>query len=141
MPNCDQENHDLIIVSQSQGISLANDDWQNASGHSSCTLLCLDTYVGELSQVPIENPRIAIDLEIVSWPTARHLKHRLLEAQGYRMVNLQYWDWRRARTEEDQNLFLEREGLRPDLRSVNLALRAASWGAALQLLRRLTVTS
>jgi len=37
------------------------------------------------------------------------VKHRLLEAQGYRMVNLQYWDWRRARTEEDQNLFLERE--------------------------------
>ena len=28
-------------------------------------------------------------------------------AQG--MVNLQYWEWRRARTEEDQNLFLERE--------------------------------
>ena len=54
-------------------------------------------------------PRLAIDLEIVSWPTARHVKHRLLEAQGYRMVNLQYWDWRRARTEEDQNLFLERE--------------------------------
>ena len=56
-----------------------------------------------------QDTKIAVDLEIVSWPTARHLKHRLLEAQGYRMVNLQYWDWRRARTEEDQNLFLERE--------------------------------
>lgn len=56
-----------------------------------------------------QETKLAIDLEIVSWPTARHVKHRLLEAQGYRMVNLQYWDWRRARTEEDQNLFLERE--------------------------------
>lgn len=53
--------------------------------------------------------QIAVDLEIISWPTSRHLKHRLLENQGYRMVRLQYWDWRRARTEEDQNLFLERE--------------------------------
>ena len=54
-----------------------------------------------------KDTKIALDLEIISWPTQKHLKHRLLERQGYRMVNLQYWDWRQARTEEDQNLFLE----------------------------------
>ncbi|CAK9018983.1 unnamed protein product [Durusdinium trenchii] len=52
---------------------------------------------------------IALDLEIISWPTARHLKHRLLEGKGYRMVKLEYWDWRRARSEEDQSVLLERE--------------------------------
>ncbi|CAE7765309.1 unnamed protein product, partial [Symbiodinium sp. CCMP2592] len=56
-----------------------------------------------------EDTKTALDLEIISWPTARHLKHRLLEGLGFRVLALQYWDWRRARTEEDQNLFLERE--------------------------------
>eukprot|EP00434_Breviolum_minutum_P024524 symbB.v1.2.021663.t1/scaffold1886.1/size97136/2 len=93
-----------------------------------------------------QDTKIAVDLEIVSWPTARHLKHRLLEAQGYRMVNLQYWDWRRARTEEDQNLFLEREvdafmvqGKKLPLRYANAALRGQSWMASLQLLRSVQV--
>eukprot|EP00931_Biecheleriopsis_adriatica_P112620 TRINITY_DN872_c0_g1_i1.p1 TRINITY_DN872_c0_g1~~TRINITY_DN872_c0_g1_i1.p1 ORF type:complete len:564 (+),score=121.58 TRINITY_DN872_c0_g1_i1:47-1738(+) len=56
-----------------------------------------------------EDTQTALDLEIISWPTSRHLKHRLLKSLGYRVLRLQYWDWRRARTEEDQNLFLERE--------------------------------
>lgn len=56
-----------------------------------------------------EETQTALDLEIINWPTSRHLKHRLLENEGYRMLRLQYWDWRSARTEEDQNLFLERE--------------------------------
>eukprot|EP00930_Biecheleria_cincta_P088178 TRINITY_DN77410_c0_g1_i1.p1 TRINITY_DN77410_c0_g1~~TRINITY_DN77410_c0_g1_i1.p1 ORF type:complete len:580 (+),score=99.04 TRINITY_DN77410_c0_g1_i1:58-1797(+) len=56
-----------------------------------------------------EETQTALDLEIINWPTSRHLKHRLLESQGYRMLRLQYWDWRSARTEADQNLFLERE--------------------------------
>lgn len=54
-----------------------------------------------------EDTKIAVDLDIVSWPTSRHMKHRLLQRDGYRMLNLQYWHWRQARTEEDQNLFLE----------------------------------
>eukprot|EP00441_Pelagodinium_beii_P003545 CAMPEP_0197691952 /NCGR_PEP_ID=MMETSP1338-20131121/110436_1 /TAXON_ID=43686 ORGANISM="Pelagodinium beii, Strain RCC1491" /NCGR_SAMPLE_ID=MMETSP1338 /ASSEMBLY_ACC=CAM_ASM_000754 /LENGTH=490 /DNA_ID=CAMNT_0043274561 /DNA_START=131 /DNA_END=1603 /DNA_ORIENTATION=+ len=56
-----------------------------------------------------EETKTALDLEIISWPTSRHLKHRMLENLGYRVLRLQYWDWRRARTEEDQNIFLERE--------------------------------
>eukprot|EP00933_Yihiella_yeosuensis_P070882 TRINITY_DN79046_c0_g1_i1.p1 TRINITY_DN79046_c0_g1~~TRINITY_DN79046_c0_g1_i1.p1 ORF type:complete len:575 (-),score=99.25 TRINITY_DN79046_c0_g1_i1:180-1904(-) len=56
-----------------------------------------------------EDTKIALDIDIISWPITRHLKHRLLENQGYRMLCLEYWDWRRARTEEDQNIFLERE--------------------------------
>ncbi|CAE8617075.1 unnamed protein product [Polarella glacialis] len=56
-----------------------------------------------------EDTKIAMDVEIISWPTSRHLKHRLLKDMGYKMLRLEYWDWRRARTEEDQNIFLERE--------------------------------
>jgi len=56
-----------------------------------------------------EDTRVALDLEIISWPTARHMKHRLLKGLGYRPVRLEYWDWRRTRSEEDQNTFLERE--------------------------------
>jgi len=56
-----------------------------------------------------EETQTALDLEIINWPTSRHLKHRLLESQGYRVLRLDYWDWRSARTEKDQNLFLERE--------------------------------
>jgi len=56
-----------------------------------------------------EETKIALDIEIISWPTSRLLKHRLLESLGYRTLRLGYWDWRRARTEEDQNAFLEGE--------------------------------
>ena len=56
-----------------------------------------------------EKTNILLDLEIISWPTARHLKHRLLQGLGFRTVSLQYWDWRRARSEEDQQLLLQRE--------------------------------
>lgn len=56
-----------------------------------------------------EATKIGIDVEIISWPTSRLLKHRLLERLGYRPLRLHYWEWRRARTEEDQNTFLERE--------------------------------
>lgn len=56
-----------------------------------------------------EDTKIALDVEIIGWPTSRRMKHRLLEANGYRPVRLEYWDWRRARTEEDQMTFLERE--------------------------------
>lgn len=56
-----------------------------------------------------EESKLALDLEIINWPTSRKLKHQLLERLGYRMIRLDYWEWRRARTEEDQNAFLERE--------------------------------
>lgn len=56
-----------------------------------------------------EESKIAIDVEIVSWPTSRKLKHRLLRDLGFQPLRLEYWDWRRARTEEDQNVYLERE--------------------------------
>jgi len=56
-----------------------------------------------------EDTKIALDVEIIGWPTSRRMKHRLLKANGYRPVRLEYWDWRRARTEEDQMTFLERE--------------------------------
>jgi len=56
-----------------------------------------------------EDTRVCLDVETISWPTSRRLKHRILETQGFKPVRIQYWDWRRARTEEDQNTFLERE--------------------------------
>eukprot|EP00928_Gymnodinium_smaydae_P001821 TRINITY_DN10654_c1_g1_i2.p1 TRINITY_DN10654_c1_g1~~TRINITY_DN10654_c1_g1_i2.p1 ORF type:complete len:547 (+),score=69.35 TRINITY_DN10654_c1_g1_i2:81-1721(+) len=56
-----------------------------------------------------ETTKVAIDIEIVSMPTSRRLKHRLLERIGYKPICINYWAWRRARSEEDQNLFLERE--------------------------------
>lgn len=56
-----------------------------------------------------EETKIALDVEIISWPTDKRMKHRVLEGLGYRPIRIEYWDWRRARTEEDQNLFLERE--------------------------------
>merc|ERR1719382_1064339 len=56
-----------------------------------------------------EDTRVALDVEIVSWPTSRHMKHRLLAGLGFRTLRLDYWEWRRARTEDDQNTFLERE--------------------------------
>jgi hypothetical protein len=56
-----------------------------------------------------EETKIALDIEIISWPVSRLLKHRLLEGLGYSTIRLGYWDWRRARSEEEQNTFLERE--------------------------------
>jgi len=56
-----------------------------------------------------EESKIALDLEIVSWPTSRKLKHRLLTGLGFQLLRLDYWDWRRARTETEQNAYLERE--------------------------------
>merc|ERR1712039_567773 len=56
-----------------------------------------------------EDTKVALDVEIISWPTSRRMKHRLLRGLGYRPVRLEYWEWRRARSEEDQSTFLERE--------------------------------
>jgi len=64
-----------------------------------------------------EETKVVLDVEIVSWPTSRRMKHRHLKRLGYKPVLLQYWDWRRARSEEDQSTFLERE--------VSLALGSA----------------
>lgn len=56
-----------------------------------------------------EDTKVVLDVEIISWPTSRRLKHRLLQDLGYKPLRLDYWEWRRARSEEDQNTFLERE--------------------------------
>eukprot|EP00928_Gymnodinium_smaydae_P077272 TRINITY_DN60529_c0_g1_i1.p1 TRINITY_DN60529_c0_g1~~TRINITY_DN60529_c0_g1_i1.p1 ORF type:complete len:547 (+),score=42.17 TRINITY_DN60529_c0_g1_i1:67-1707(+) len=56
-----------------------------------------------------DTTNVAIDIEIMHLPTSRRLKHRLLHKSGYKPICISYWDWRRARSEEDQNLFLERE--------------------------------
>lgn len=56
-----------------------------------------------------EETKIALDVETIIWPCSRRMKHRLLGDLGYLPVRLEYWEWRRARTEEDQNVFLERE--------------------------------
>eukprot|EP00927_Polykrikos_kofoidii_P054236 TRINITY_DN4868_c0_g1_i2.p1 TRINITY_DN4868_c0_g1~~TRINITY_DN4868_c0_g1_i2.p1 ORF type:complete len:582 (-),score=112.64 TRINITY_DN4868_c0_g1_i2:80-1825(-) len=56
-----------------------------------------------------EETKIALDVEIISWPTSRRLKHRLLKELGFHPLRLEYWEWRRARTEEEQNSFLQRE--------------------------------
>lgn len=53
--------------------------------------------------------KVALDVEIISWPTLRKMKHELLETLGYHPLRIEYWEWRRARTEQDQNTFLERE--------------------------------
>merc|ERR1719356_2427349 len=37
-----------------------------------------------------EDTKIALDLEIISWPTSRHLKHRLLESLGFKTLRLGY---------------------------------------------------
>eukprot|EP00929_Paragymnodinium_shiwhaense_P088352 TRINITY_DN48658_c0_g1_i1.p1 TRINITY_DN48658_c0_g1~~TRINITY_DN48658_c0_g1_i1.p1 ORF type:complete len:582 (-),score=133.76 TRINITY_DN48658_c0_g1_i1:13-1758(-) len=63
-----------------------------------------------------EGSNLAVDLEVVSWPTSRRLKHRILQGLGYKTLRLDYWDWRRTRTEDDQNTFLQRQ--------VSQALRA-----------------
>lgn len=54
-----------------------------------------------------EESKIALDLEIVSWPTSRKLKHRLLTDLGFHMLRIDYWDWRKARTEAEQIAYLE----------------------------------
>jgi len=59
-----------------------------------------------------EETKLVLDVEIISWPTSRKLKHRLAKGLGYKPLLLEYWEWRRARTEEDQAAFLEREIVR-----------------------------
>lgn len=56
-----------------------------------------------------EDTKVCMDVEMISWPFARHAKHRRLEELGYKPIRLDYWAWRRARTEEDQHSFLQRE--------------------------------
>jgi len=56
-----------------------------------------------------EESKVVIDVELIAWPTSRRLKHRLLTSLGYKPLLMDYWDWRKARTEQEQNLFLERE--------------------------------
>lgn len=56
-----------------------------------------------------EDTKIALDVETIIWPCSRAQKHRVLSGLGFRPLRLEYWEWRRARTEEDQNAFLERE--------------------------------
>ncbi|CEL93169.1 unnamed protein product [Vitrella brassicaformis CCMP3155] len=60
-----------------------------------------------------EETKIAIDLDTVNRPVGRLLKHRHMSLQGYRPVSLDYWMWRRCRSEEDQTLFLKQLLTRP----------------------------
>merc|ERR1712113_511790 len=39
-----------------------------------------------------EASKVALDVEIISWPTSRRMKHRLLCTLGYRPVRLEYWE-------------------------------------------------
>lgn len=56
-----------------------------------------------------EDTKIALDIETIIWPCNRTMKHRLISNLGFKPIRLEYWEWRRARSEEDQNVFLERE--------------------------------
>lgn len=54
-----------------------------------------------------EGTKVVLDIETIAWPTSKKMKHRFLGELGYKTLLLDYWDWRRARTEEDQSLFLK----------------------------------
>merc|ERR1740123_2550649 len=56
-----------------------------------------------------EESKIVLDVETISWPVSRRMKHEFLAGLGFKPLRIDYWEWRRARNEEDQNLFLERE--------------------------------
>mmetsp|Transcript_129369 Transcript_129369/g.258287 ORF Transcript_129369/g.258287 Transcript_129369/m.258287 type:complete len:584 (-) Transcript_129369:37-1788(-) len=56
-----------------------------------------------------EDSKIVLDVETISWPVSRRMKHEFLRGLGFKPLRIDYWEWRRARSEEDQNLFLERE--------------------------------
>eukprot|EP00397_Hematodinium_sp_SG-2012_P043198 GEMP01047973.1.p1 GENE.GEMP01047973.1~~GEMP01047973.1.p1 ORF type:complete len:540 (+),score=110.74 GEMP01047973.1:61-1620(+) len=56
-----------------------------------------------------ERAKLAIDVETLSRVTSRDLKHRLMVDEGFKVVVLDYWQWRQCRTEEDQTLFVERK--------------------------------
>jgi len=54
-----------------------------------------------------EESKVALDVEIISWPSSRKLKHRLLSNLGFLPLRIEYWEWRQARTEEEQVKYLE----------------------------------
>jgi len=56
-----------------------------------------------------EASKVALDVETISWPTSRRLKHRILVDQGYKPLLIEYWEWRRVRTEEEQMAYLKDE--------------------------------
>lgn len=56
-----------------------------------------------------EKMKLAIDVETINRVTSRDLKHRLMEQDGFKVVVLDYWQWRQCRTEEDQTLFVSRK--------------------------------
>merc|ERR1719387_125954 len=56
--------------------------------------------------------KIVIDVEVLNRPTSKAMKHRHLLELGYKPLRLDYWEWRKSRSEEDQNTFLQREIIR-----------------------------
>jgi len=54
------------------------------------------------------NTGIALDIDIISWPVSRVMKHRMIENLGYKPLLLSYWEWRRNRSEDEQLSYLER---------------------------------
>lgn len=60
--------------------------WKRSSSPSGCPVDFLH-----------EATRLVVDLETVSWPISRRVKHAFLEEQGYRPIRLEYWDLQAAR--------------------------------------------
>uniref|UniRef100_A0A0G4F1C6 RNA-editing substrate-binding complex 6 protein domain-containing protein n=1 Tax=Chromera velia CCMP2878 TaxID=1169474 RepID=A0A0G4F1C6_9ALVE len=54
-----------------------------------------------------EETGIVLEVDAVSRPVTRALKHRNLKALGLKPVSMGYWQWRRARSEDDQILLLK----------------------------------
>merc|ERR1711874_378890 len=45
---------------------------------------------------------VVVDVEYISWPVALKLRHRMLRKIGYIPIRLDYWEFRRARSDTDR---------------------------------------
>lgn len=54
-----------------------------------------------------ESSKIVLDIDTLSRSQPKGLKHRHLEQLGYKPAVLNYWQWRRCRTDADKSLLLQ----------------------------------
>ncbi|CAJ1350897.1 unnamed protein product, partial [Effrenium voratum] len=50
--------------------------------------------------------QLVVDVDLLSWPVTRTLRHRYLQAHGFRTVCLPYWDLKAIRSDTDLECFM-----------------------------------
>merc|ERR1712014_451717 len=79
--------YDVLRALRHEGASeIAPLSPQRGCSPSGCPVDFLDTATG-----------VVVDLETVTWPVSRKIKHALLQHRGYRPVRLRFWDLEAAR--------------------------------------------